>query len=372
MGPWQVSERPACRDGVRDTVKLLQGCLEETPGTVALESKLIEQAAEATALGSFGRRSLSNQLTPRQVHDTTLSSAGVGISDSVDDHTVRAAASGSGRFCGRRPTVRAVPVPDPVPAPADCRVVTYNVLYEGANPPGHGWERRRPAVVAELERLSPDVLALQEVWLSQLPALRAALPAFSWVATDGDQQHTPIAYRDDAFDLLDSGQFWLVPPETGPGRPGWDATYQRLVTHATLQPTDGPTVTVLSLHLDHEGARARREGVALVRDRLDDLPGEEAVVAGDFNCRPGSPAHERATADRDGWRSLRDAATMADTRTGPTETYTGFTAGDDPKNIDHVLVTDGLDVERVVTCVPPGAEDRPPSDHRPVLVTLRY
>lgn len=266
-----------------------------------------------------------------------------------------------------------IPVPDPVPTPADCRIVTYNVLYEGAGPEGPTWERRRDGVVGELARLSPDVVALQEVWLSQLPDLRAKLPGFSWVAVDDDQQHTPVGYRDETFDLLETGSFWLVPPGTDPGVPGWDGQYQRLVTHATLRDrTGGPPLTVLSVHLDHEGEHARREGVALVRERLGDIAPGEAVVAGDFNCQPGSPAHDRATADRTDRPSLRDAAAITDTREGPRETYVGFTPEDQPKNIDHVLVTDGLGVERVVCCVPPGESTLPPSDHRPVLVDLRY
>jgi endonuclease/exonuclease/phosphatase family metal-dependent hydrolase len=265
------------------------------------------------------------------------------------------------------------PVPDPVPEPAGRRIVTYNVLYEGVGPDGPPWERRREAVVDELGRLSPDIVGLQEVWLSQLPDLRAALPEFSWVAIDDAQQHTPIAYRSDSFDLLDWGSFWLVPHGTDPGVPGWDANYQRLVTHATLQDrTGGPPLTVLSIHLDHEGEHARREGVGLVRERVGDIAAGEAVVAGDFNCRPGSPAHERATADRPDLRSLRDVAAVAKHRAGPSETYTGFRPADEARNIDHVLVTGGVTVERVVTCVPPSESTHPPSDHRPVFADIRY
>jgi endonuclease/exonuclease/phosphatase family metal-dependent hydrolase len=264
------------------------------------------------------------------------------------------------------------PVPDPVPAPADRRIVTYNILYEGANP-DHPWEQRRGRVVDELERLSPDILALQEVWLNQLTALRSSLSGFSWVTVEDPQQHTPIAYREAAFDLETWGSFWLVPPESEPGVPGWDAAYQRLVTHATLRDRQEEVLlTVVSLHLDHEGARARREGIALVRDRLGDFPGDVAVVAGDFNCPPGSPAHDRATADREDARQFRDAAAVADSREGPAESYTGFGPSDAPANIDHLLVSDGLAVERAVTCVPPSESTRPPSDHRPVFADIRY
>lgn len=267
------------------------------------------------------------------------------------------------------------PIPDPVPPRPDCRVVSYNVLYQGVGPEGHGWSDRRGAVTDELARLSADVIAFQEVWMSQFIDLREALPEFSWAAATDTPAHTPIAYRSDLFDLTESGTFWLAPPEADPGTPAWDGTYQRLATYATLDDlTAEQSLTVMNVHLDHEGEQARREGIALVRDRLLDRPSDsELVLAGDFNCRPGDPAYRRATRDREGWRSLSDAESLAETVAGPAETYTGFDVEDwEPDNIDHVLVSDGLGVDRVVTCVPPTEPRLRPSDHRPVLVDLSY
>lgn len=267
------------------------------------------------------------------------------------------------------------PIPDPVPQSSDCRLVSYNVLYEGVGPDGHGWAERSEAVTSELTRLSPDIVAFQEVWMSQFTQLRERLQKYSWVAATESPAHTPIAYRDDRFDLLESETFWLAPPEADPGTPAWDGTYQRLATAATLTDrTVGQHLTVLNVHLDHEGEQARREGIGLVRDRLTDCPPDsEIVLAGDFNCRPGEPAYRRATKDDDRWTSLADAAAVATTVDGPAETYTGFEEEEyQPQNIDHVLVSDGLEVERTVTCVPPTEPEFRPSDHRPVLADLSY
>lgn len=264
-------------------------------------------------------------------------------------------------------------VPDPVPPRPDCRIVSYNVLYQGVAPDGRNWADRGEMIADELDRLAPDVVAFQEIWLDQLPDLRESLPDYRWIATADSPKHTPIAYRADRFDLADSGTFWLSPPDAEPGAAGWDAKYQRLVTHATLDdPAGTRPVTVASVHLDHKGRRARRDGVTLIRDRFADLvPDDRLVLAGDFNCRPGDPAYRRAIHDREGWQSLSDAATIAASTAGPTETYTGFPEEDaEPRNIDHVFVSDGFDVKRVVTCVP--STDERPSDHRPVLVELSY
>ena len=266
------------------------------------------------------------------------------------------------------------PIPDPVPDPTDCRIVTYNVIYEGTEPDGHGWDRRRDRVVEELIRLSPDVIAFQEIWLGQLSWLESALPDFSWVAADDALQHTPIAYRSDRFDLVGSGTFWVAPPDADPGVPAWDASYQRLVTHATLRDKNGgPEWSVFSIHLDHEGEQARLEGAGVLRERVDEIaPDSEVVVAGDFNCPPGSPPHERLGEDGSDGRPLSDAVSVADTVSGPEETFIGLSPEDEPQNIDHVFVSDELAVERVITCVPATEDTNPPSDHRPVLVDLRY
>lgn len=267
------------------------------------------------------------------------------------------------------------PVPDPVPSRSDCRVVSYNVLYQGVGPDGHGWTDRREAVTDEITRLTPDVIAFQEVWMSQFADLQNALSEFSWAAATDSPVHTPIAYRSGLFDLAESGTFWLAPPEADPGKPAWDGTYQRLATYATLDDlTTDTSLTVMNVHLDHEGKQARREGIELVRERLaDSAPDSEIVLAGDFNCRPGNPAYRRATSDHERWRPLSDAKTIAETVAGPTETYTGFDEEDwQPDTIDHVLVSDGLGVDRAITCVPSTEPELLPSDHRPVLVDLSY
>ena len=256
-----------------------------------------------------------------------------------------------------------------------CRLVSYNVLYEGVAPDGHSWADRSEAVIAELERLAPDIIVFQEAWRNQYEQLQSALSSFSWVTAAESPAHTPIAYRTDRFNIGDSGVFWLSPPEAEPATPGWDGAYQRLATHATLRDRDtGRSLTVLNVHLDHEGEQARLKGVELARDRLANIAaGSEIVLAGDFNCRPGDPAHRRATADRDGWRSLVDAASVATETAGPSESYTGFPEqAYEPQNIDHVLVSDGITVDRVETCVPPGESEFRPSDHRPELAEFTY
>ncbi len=238
------------------------------------------------------------------------------------------------------------------------RFATYNVRYLGIDEKQLAWTVRRDAVTAAIRAIDPDLLALQEVWLGQLSDLRSQLP-YGWVAhADDSGPHTPIAYRRDRFSVTDQGAFGLAPGRQR-GVLGWDAAYPRTVTYATL--TDrhtGRWFTFVSVHLDHEGRVARREGTRVVCDWLPDGP---VVVAGDCNCTPGTPPYQRFTAE------LSDTAVAARDRTGPQATYVGFDGTTEPRRLDY-LFSRGWTVTRHHVFEPDGVA----SDHRPVVADCSF
>lgn len=267
----------------------------------------------------------------------------------------------------------------------EIRLVTYNVLYTGVteglypeiDTEPYSWERRRDPVAETLKTQGPDVVAFQEVWMDQFDDLDERLPGYAWVAHDDGVRHTPIAYRSDRFNVAESGTFWLSEEDADPGEAGWDAANQRLVTHATLRDEDGDDVAVFSVHLDHVGERAKKRGARMVREKVTELTDEatHVVVAGDFNCEPGSEAYERMVEEKGYLRGLGDAYETATDVTGPEVTFTGLHEDDSEEqlNLDHVFVTDGFEVEGYETDVPEDESDGfRPSDHRPVVVDLRY
>ncbi len=264
------------------------------------------------------------------------------------------------------------------------RVGTYNVRYAGIDEGQFAWEQRRDAVVTAIRRADADVMALQEVWLEQLPDLRDRLN-YEWIAhPDASGPHTPLAYEPTRFTVVDDGTFGLAPGGER-GVVAWDAHFQRLVTYATLRDrqTDR-TFTVFSVHFDHEGTTARRESARLLTDRLPDGP---CVVAGDYNCESGSEPYRRLA------EPLIDTAHRAADRQGPRSTYVGFGRSDedaaaanrddpdgrggadqddvgpstpiDRRRLDHLFAR-GFDVQRHRVCVPDGLA----SDHRPVVTDL--
>jgi endonuclease/exonuclease/phosphatase family metal-dependent hydrolase len=247
------------------------------------------------------------------------------------------------------------------------RVLSYNIRYAGLDTGRADWSERREAVAGVLRHHRPDLVTLQECWLEQLPDLRERL-SLSWVAhPDGNGEHTPIGYRPDRIEVLDEGAFGLA-PDGERGVPAWDATYPRQVTHATVRDraTDR-TFSLASVHLDHQGARAREKGAAMVLDRL---PEGSAVVAGDCNCRPDEEPYRRLTA------GLDDAHERATHVHGPAETYVGF-GGDgtgetdtpERRRLDYVFVR-GFEVTAQTTATDVGPDWHHPSDHLPVVVDL--
>lgn len=264
----------------------------------------------------------------------------------------------------------------------DIRVLSYNVLYTGVveglypeiDTEPYAWEERCDSVAETVKARGPDVVAFQEVWMSQFDDLDERLPGYSWVARDDGMRHTPIAYRSDRFEIVDEGSFWLSEEDAEPGEAGWDGAHQRLVTHATLRDDDNE-FAVFSVHLDHVGERAREEGARLVREKVTELVDAETpvAVAGDFNCGPGSDAYGRMVEENDS-RGLVDARQTAETVEGPEITFTGLHEDDDEEeqNLDHVFVA-GFEIVRQATVVPKdeSAEFRP-SDHRPVVADLLY
>jgi endonuclease/exonuclease/phosphatase family metal-dependent hydrolase len=270
------------------------------------------------------------------------------------------------------------------------RAGSFNIRYATPEEGADDWAARRGRLVDLVGELHLDVVGFQEVRPGQYEYLREQLPRYGWIGRGrrgGDEgEHVVVAYRTDRFAVADTGTFWLS--ET-PGEPstGWDADCPRIASWARLRllrtedetaPATGAsdsatvgastesdcdgTFTVFSTHLDHVGARARREGAALLAERVARRV-EPTVVVGDLNAPPGTEPIDHLTGDGTG---LQVARTVADDVYGPAETYHAF-EGEPRERVDYVLADEAFDVARAGTV----RTDRPyPSDHYPVVADL--
>ena len=250
------------------------------------------------------------------------------------------------------------------------RIATFNILH--GRTVGDGVHPERLAEC--IERLDPDILALQEVDLEQLRSGRSDLtavaadamgavahqfvaaiagtPGATWMAADGAEQPGTAAYGIALLSRFPATSWQVVRMPRipvrfplylpGPRRVVLVKEEPRAAVIAALDTPLGP-ISVANTHLSFVPGWNRRQLRRLVRD-LRGLPGPR-ILTGDLNLPPDTVA--RCT----GFRSLASAPTF------PTDAPN--------RQLDHIL-TDAPGL-RARYAEAPTVEL---SDHRPLVVDI--
>ena len=117
---------------------------------------------------------------------------------------------------------------------------TFNVRYDNPGDKLNSWKYRRDTVCGFIRARGLDIVGMQEVLHNQLEDLKAGLPGYAAVGVgrdDGKQagEYSPLFYRTDKFELLDSSTFWLSQYPDSAGFIGWDGACTRIATWAKLR-----------------------------------------------------------------------------------------------------------------------------------------
>lgn len=214
-------------------------------------------------------------------------------------------------------------------------------------------EMRSAGFIRAYTEFRPDVLGLQETSPRMAELLMAALRGEYTYVSGGD---TPLLYRSERFDLMESGYFCY--PEAVPGLPGSYNNYRtKSYCFAVLrEKAGGRRVAVASTHLwwmsgesgDPDycpgSDEARAWQLRLVIARLDELSERydcPAFIMGDFNAVMGSPCLEAA--GRAGYSDVHELATgFRDETRGRHYCFPDGFRHDEPgcfaEAIDHIIV----------------------------------
>ena len=274
--------------------------------------------------------------------------------------------------CGQGGQQAATQTDEPV------NVMTFNIRYDNPEDSLNNWNYRKDRAAKAIRFYGADIVGTQEVLHNQLEDLKQRLPGYEAIGVgreDGKEagEYSALWYRTDRFNAKESGWFWLSETPEVAGSKGWDGACERIATWAKLQDKrTGKEYFVLNTHLDHVGVAARREGVKLVLDKVQELGGDlPVIVTGDFNAEPESDVIKQVTDTADP-EHLTDARTVATLVYGPDWSFHDF--GSIPyehrDRIDYVFVKNGLEVLKY-GILAETESDAYLSDHAPVLVSVK-
>jgi endonuclease/exonuclease/phosphatase family metal-dependent hydrolase len=259
--------------------------------------------------------------------------------------------------------------------PAMIKVMSFNIRYGLANDGDNHWNNRRHLALARIHAFGPDLLGLQECRDdAQADFIRSNLPDFHFFGVhrqgpgDTALEMAPLLFRRAAFELLDSGCFWLSETPEVPGSKSWGSAYPRTVSWARLASHfSGAELTYINTHFDYEPA-AIVGNAGCLRQWLEPIVRQTPlIVTGDFNADKDSDAYRLLTGDG----MLIDAFRQVH-RPGEDEvTFHAFGRQQERAPIDWILVSDHFRV--VDAWIDRFHEGKLfPSDHYPITAVLDW
>lgn len=255
---------------------------------------------------------------------------------------------------------------------ARIHLMTFNIrldTYAPSEDPD-SWSRRRPAVIALLQKEQPSLLGVQEAMFHQLPAIREALPHHEMVgygrSGGSTDEHNAVFFDTRRFELVEWEQFWLSDTPDVVGSTHWGNVVTRMVVWVRVRDRRTRREFVhVNTHFDHQSEESRRRSaqvVARLRRSFGTLP---MLVTGDFNADVDHEVYATLTGPYvDAWERATHRLTPA---YGTFPNYGTPERG--AKRIDWLLTTPGVRVHTAAVNT-----DRPngiwPSDHAPVQAVV--
>lgn len=235
------------------------------------------------------------------------------------------------------PTPVAKVNPEIIPEPAltqEVTVMTFNVYISGVGELSP--ENRTDEVISKIRSHSPDSFGLEEAnegWVKRVSENLADEYAYVGTGRDKDLggEASPVFYKKDKYNLIDSGTFWLSKTPEKPSK-GWDAMLNRICTYAVLQDkATGFTYAHFNAHFDHLGIIARNESVAVIAGKIKEIaPDIPVILSGDLNDGEETDMYSRILES-----GLKDTRNLAETASNDT-TFHAYSGSQ--RTLDYIFV----------------------------------
>lgn len=245
--------------------------------------------------------------------------------------------------------------------------MTYNLRYATDADGDNSWSKRKDALIALIKSHDPDILGIQEGLASQVDELRQAMRTHAVVGVGRDDglrkgEYSAIFYRRERLGLREGGTRWISATPDKAGSMGPGTSLPRIFSWGDFFLAEGGRVLVLNCHLDHQSAEARLLGATQMAAFASERSTLPTLILGDFNSTFGDAPITHLSAK----------FTPLKPNEGDLGTFNGFKP-DSTKGpmIDfifasHQWLMESVKIDRTLT-----PEGRAPSDHFPVIATVR-
>lgn len=253
----------------------------------------------------------------------------------------------------------------------EVKVLTYNIRLDVASDGENRWDNRKEMLTAQVVKLAPDFLGVQEALPQQMDYLDNSLTNYDYIGVGRDDgkregEFSAIFYNKAVYKVIQQSTFWLseTPEKISFG---WDAACRRVCTYGLFENMKTrQKIWVINTHFDHIGNVARVNSAKLILSKIKAVNTNNFpfVLTGDFNLEPDSDPIKLITAQ------LNDSRIVVEDISGPVATFNAFKTDEPAKTrIDYIFVPKSITVKKYEV-LKELKNNRYPSDHFPVYVEL--
>ena len=254
----------------------------------------------------------------------------------------------------------------------EIKVMSYNIRYGEGSDGTNSWQYRAPLTIEMLEDQAPDIFGVQEALGNQIDFILEFTDGYECVGVGRDDgkkegEHMSVFWNKKKIKLLKWGTFWLSETPSEPSK-GWDAACFRTATWTLMRDKKtGNKFFFVNTHLDHVGKEARKNGLALIVDKIAELnpEGFPMVLTGDFNIKPNDPALKDLDTRME---SVRKIAAKTDNH----HTYNGWGRASKDSVIDYIYVSGFSACPEYQTITKKYSGRTFVSDHYPIISRLVF
>ena len=200
-------------------------------------------------------------------------------------------------------------------------LLTFNLRYKTTGHPCYSLDVRGPNLIEIVKKYDPDSLSFCEATNDWMNFLRPEMEKLGYACigvgrdqgttggTGSGNEHSPIFYKSDKYECLESDTFWLSATPEAVGSKSWNSSMKRICTYVVLKNKETQVVYAhFGTHFDTRGDEVRQGSAwvieSYIRQVLDKYGDIGIVVSGDFNTGMESSSYRMLTSFLDDARVI--------------------------------------------------------------------